>query len=80
MLRPIVDVDDLLLPVLRGDSGPAEALGLVLLAGLSLDLELVGIENAVLVRARAGPNRSLCASFSEGLLIISVLLRAAESV
>lgn len=68
------------LPVLGGDPGPAEALGLVLLAGLPLDLELVRGENAVLVGAGARPNRSLRASFPEGLLVVALLLHAAQSV
>ena len=77
---PVVGVRHLLLPILGGDPGPAEALGLILLAGLSLDLELIGVENTVLGRARTGPDRSLCASFPEGFLVISLLLHATKSV
>lgn len=53
---------------------------MVLLAGLSLDLELIGVENTVLGRARTGPDRSLRAAFPEGFLVISLLLHAAKSV
>jgi hypothetical protein len=70
----------LLLPVLRCDPGPTEAVRLVLLAGLSLDLELVRVEDAILGLSEACADCSLRPSFSEGVLVLSVLLRAAKPV
>ena len=70
----------MLLPVLRRDPGPTEAVRLVLLAGLSLNLELVRVEDAILGLSEACADRSLRSSFSEGVLVLSVLLRATKPV
>lgn len=70
----------MLLPVLRCDPGPTEAMRLVLLAGLPLDLELVRVEDAILGLSEACADRSLRPSFSEGVLVLSVLLRATKPV
>lgn len=80
-LLPIVSVYRLR-AVLRGYSGPAQALRLILVAGLSLDLELVGIEDttAILVEPRARPNRRLRPSLPVGVLVLALLLHSAESV
>lgn len=53
---------------------------MILVAGLSLDLELVGIEDAILVEPRARPNRRLRPSLPVGVLVLALLLDSAESV
>lgn len=45
-----------------------------------MDLKLVGIEDAVLCRSGARPDRSLRSTFPEGLLVIPLLLHTAEPV
>ena len=70
----------LLLPILRCDPRPTEAVRLVLLAGLSLYLELVRVEDAILGLSEACTDRGLRSSFPEGILVLSMLLRATKPV